>query len=134
MRTQEEIVARINEIQKDDRLFDFESPDLLIYLDFEHAQPFLIEGVTAEQWTGREYTREAVVEEIKEYLPFAFEKAQGERGLSAIRSQQHFRAWLWLAGDDDLLGEIEAMTYENYGIERLERIRAYYCPEMLVED
>ena len=36
-------------------------------------------------------------------MPFACEKASGHRGISASRSIEHFRNWLWLLGDDELL-------------------------------
>ena len=37
-----------------------------------------------------------VISKIKEYLPFTWEKANNCRGLSAMRSMQHFRNWFYM--------------------------------------
>lgn len=127
MRTQDEIVKRIEEVKSDDFL-GFETSDLLAALDYEHAKPYLKPDCTKEQWdTDREpYTPENARKQIREYLDFAWGKANGERGISASRSQSHFRAWMWLAGDDDVLARVEAAEYAPYGKPKLELIEAHY--------
>lgn len=47
MKTQKEIVDKINEI-KDEDFFGFRVSDLLEYLDFEHAKEFLKPEATKE--------------------------------------------------------------------------------------
>lgn len=124
VRTQEEILARMNEI-KDDDFFGFETGDLVDYLDFEHAQPFLQEDVVKKQWEDRDkFTPE---ERIKDYMNFAWEKANNKRGISASRSISHMRAWLWLAGNQELLDfSNEDDNYAPYGKPILSKICEYY--------
>jgi hypothetical protein len=46
-RTSAEIKARYEEVSQ--RFLDFQGGDLLTYMDYEDAKPFLNEGVTAKQ-------------------------------------------------------------------------------------
>jgi hypothetical protein len=46
-------------------------------------------------------------------MPFAWEKANDCRGLSANRSIEHMTAWLWMLGDD-LADKMDGL-YEYYG-------------------
>jgi len=120
MRTQQEIIKRIEEI-KDGDFFGFETSDLINYLDFETAKPFLKDTATPESWqSAREEngtigdTYECAKKELIEYMPFAWDKANDCRGLSAARSLNHFSAWLWLMGEDAMVRNIKA-GYSYYG-------------------
>lgn len=55
---------------------------------------------------------------IRDYLPFAWEKANDCRGISAGRSLDHIRTWLWLADFDDL-AEKHFGDYSHYGKRQL---------------
>lgn len=112
MRTQQEIVNRIDAL-KDNDFMGFQRSDLLSCLDFEHAKPFLKEGVTADQWQAESCEPEAVKARMLEYMPFAWEKANGCRGISASRSMSHYSAWIWLLGDEDYFGDLQ--FYQHYG-------------------
>lgn len=129
MRTQQEILNRIEQL-KDEDFFGFETGDLIMALDYGNAKPYLKPDCTEAQWTdGREpYTQENCRKNIRNYLPFAKEKADNERGISASRSQSHFRAWMWLACDDEVLARVEATEYESYGRPKLAIIEAHYGP------
>jgi len=123
MRTQEEIVTRFHERRKGD-LLGFEIHEYLPYLDYEHAKPFLKKGVESKDW-GQE--KAAPVEKIKDYMSFAWEKANGCRGISAGRSLQHMVAWLWLDGQDKFLKEWHDLEdYEYYGKPQLVAICQLY--------
>lgn len=116
VRTQEEILQRIED-RKDDDFFGFETGDYVDFLTFENAKPFLKEGVTKSQWE-KKYNRPLTdpVKEIKDYMEFAWDKANNCRGLSAGRSLNHMVAWLWLAGEDEFLKEHNNLEdYEFYG-------------------
>lgn len=126
MRTQEEIVRRIDQIREGqakgrEDFFGVQVNDLVVFLDFEHARKFLNPSVTAETWNDdksrRPLTDEAAVAEIKDYMPFAWEKANGCRGLSASRSMDHMKAWTWLLGLS-----FDFDDYEYYGKPRLVEI------------
>jgi len=108
-RTQEEILARLKTLAKSD-LFGFQSNDLIEFLSFENAKSFIREGVTANEWLQETDS----VKLIKEYIGFAWRKANDRRGLSAGRSMEHMKAWLWLDGKDELVEKMES-DYAYYG-------------------
>ena len=120
-RTQIEILNRIAAIEKDD-FFGFQSGDLVVYLDFEHAKQFLKEGTTLEQW-AHPFTDP--IEKIKEYMPFAWDKANNCRGLSAARSLEHMKAWVWM-DDQPALSKLLDNDYEYYGKPHLVAICKHY--------
>jgi hypothetical protein len=107
-RTIEEILSKIDSMKDD--VFGFGTGDLIQALPFDAAAPFLKEGTTADQWT--QSTDPAG--EIRNYMGFAWGKANGCRGLSAGRSVEHMKAWLWLDGKDELSNRLDDV-YEFYG-------------------
>ena len=123
MRTQEEIVAKIEEVKKTD-FFGAKTGDLIGFLDFEHAKPYLKPDTTPDQWEQSPLTREAVLKEMEDYMEFAWDKANGFRGLSASRSMDHYSTWIWLLGDEDKLGDLS--DYQYYGKDNLVKICEHY--------
>lgn len=123
-RTQDEIVARYKERAANDP-FGFEVHEYLPYLDFEHANALgiLKPDTTAEEWKAIGDQVPAVRDRMVEYMSFAWEKANNQRGISASRSIAHYIAWLWLDGADALASEIG--DYVNYGKPQLTRICEY---------
>lgn len=125
MRTQDEIVARYHARKMHD-MFGFEVGEYIDYLDYEHAQPFLKDGVTKEEWEQSLSETESPAERIKNYMEFAFEKANNFRGISAARSLMHMIAWLWLDGQDEFLAQHNLEEYEFYGKDHLVAICKLY--------
>lgn len=121
MRTQDEIVARIKD-RKDRDMFGFEVNEYVDYLDYAHAKEFLKDDTTQKQWEKEQAKTKTPGESIKDYMPFAWEKANNCRGLSASRSISHMVAWLWLDGKD--WPELE--DYQYYGKPQLVRICKEY--------
>jgi hypothetical protein len=123
MRTDEEILARIEERGASD-FFGFETSDLIVRLPYEKAKKFLKEGVTEADWKNdvAPRDRESILKEMEEYMTFAWEKANGCRGISASRSISHYMSWIWLAGDD--LGDLT--DYQYYGKDELVKICEFY--------
>ncbi len=113
MRTQDEIVARINQRRTNDFLV-FEVSEYVDYLDFDHAKPFLKEDVTEEQWAEHRSAVTTPIDAIKNYMAFAWDKANDCRGISANRSINHCIAWLWLAEEDEFLEKVEKEYKANY--------------------
>src|SRR5688572_20455747 len=114
MRTQEEILARLQAIASEDFL-GFASSVLLAALAFEHVGPFVKEGTTAEQW-GVPYADDAAIsQEAREYLAFAWGKAEDHRGLSAERSVIKLTEYLWLLGKEEALKQMDEAEYAQYG-------------------
>ena len=123
MRTQEEIVKRIKERKKND-MFGWEIGEYIDCLDYEQAKPFLRKEVEKEDWKPE---RINPIKEIKDYMPFAWEKANGCRGISASRSLRHMAAWLWLDGKDEFLKKWNDLRdYEYYGKPQLIAICELY--------
>ena len=110
MRTQEEIVKRIEASKKDDFL-GFQRSCLISFLDFAHAKAYLKPEVTEDKW---QIEGQTPTEIIKNYMPFAWDKANTCRGISASRSIDHMIAWLWLDNKNDLLPKMKS-EYEFYG-------------------
>lgn len=123
MRTFDEIVSRCKAVESDDWM-GTQRGDLIAYLPFDHAKPFLKEGASAVDWKPREISDAAVLAELKGYMDFAWGKANDCRGLSAGRSLDHMKAWLWLLGDDAMAVAIE--DYSHYGKPQLRAICEKY--------
>lgn len=122
MRTQDEILAHIKEV---DSFLDFQESTLMEFLDYKNAKPYLKDEVTEEEWKKAQNLDP--VWHIRDYMPFAIEKASNHRGISAGRSIEHMRAWLWLLGDDETLAFADAdQNYPNYGAPILKKICEKY--------
>ena len=120
MKTQEEIVARIKERQKEDVL-GFEAICYLDGLDFEHAKPFIKEEFWEKYKEKQPLDEAGIRKKMIDYMPFAWEKANNFRGISANRSIAHYQAWLWMLGEEKLAEEIDE-DYEYYGKPQLRKI------------
>jgi hypothetical protein len=123
MRSQDEIVARIK-IRRDGDPLEFEISEYIDFLDFAHAQPYLKPATTPEDWTGAGRPLTDVRDVMIKYMPFAWQKANGCRGISAMRSLAHYTAWLWLDGAPDEMVEGLA-DYQHYGKSNLIAICQY---------
>ena len=122
MRTQDEIVARI-EARQDDDCFGFEICEYLPYLDYSHAKAFLKDEVGEDDWNApRDISK--VKDEMKDYMEFAWDKANNCRGISANRSISHYVAWLWLDGQTEMADSLEE-NYEFYGKPQLVQVCEY---------
>lgn len=124
MRTQAEIVTKI---EGSSDFLGFDRDVYIGFLDYEHVRKFLKEGVTREEWDDArtELNRESILASMREYMDFAWGKVRDHRCISASRSVDKMRAWAWLLGDEQLLAEIEAAEYTNYGAPKLAAI-CYY--------
>jgi hypothetical protein len=100
MRTQEEIIEQIREIDDEGTPFCFESSTLL---DFIPSGVRLREfpSLTSDD-TYIEPTRQNILREMFNYLETARDTIRHEKGLSQVRSEQRYHAWLWLLGDYEL--------------------------------
>lgn len=110
MRTDEEILARIEAVKDNDWL-GIERSDLLVRLPFATAKPFLADDADEATWEVQPRDRESVLAEMLDYMPFAWGKANDQRGISAGRSMSHYSAWTWLIGED--FGNLG--NYQDYG-------------------
>ncbi len=126
MRTQEEITERIDGRQERDVL-GFEWHEYVGALGWEHGKQYLKEDtkLIEDDWELEFPTQESIMARMKDYMEFAWDKANNCRGISASRSIAHYVAWIWLYGDDEFAKEIEGAfdhNYEYYGKDILAKI------------
>ena len=137
-RTDEEIIERIKLLGPSDA-FGWETNDLGGYISFFAAERGgLLRELTPEEreraiseWKTFPRDELSIIGEIREYMPFAWEKARNKRGLSATRSIGHFRQWLWMIGNDELLAFAQNTgNYGDYGEPILRAISERYGCEI----
>lgn len=129
VRTQEEILARIKSKESDD-FFGTQKSDLIDSLTFENAIEFLKDDYVKDVKDGKQEYKQITdtKEAILDYLPFAYEKCYGQRGLSAARSLLHFKSWIWL-DDADFYDKFMSMyngDHNDYGKSILDAISKHY--------
>lgn len=118
MRTQEEILQKIDAGFTND-VFGFGINDIIYALSFENAKQYLKEEFLSKEsaqleWKAQQLKSDSdVISTMRNYLSFAWDKANNERGLSADRSIQHFIAWAWLI-DDEFSRKLETLYNTNY--------------------
>ena len=112
MRTDEEILARASEIATRDWL-GTERVDLLHRLPLERARTLLKADAKLDKWRVLPRDDDSIKKEMHGYMPFAWEKANHRRGISASRSLEHMSAWLWLLGHDEAAEAV--LEYDQYG-------------------
>lgn len=128
IRSQDEILARFKESQQENSFLNFELEVYVEYMDFERAKPFLTEEVKAkpDEWVSATPSFNRITGDMRNYMTFAWGKVKDHRGISATRSVQKMRAWVWLLGDEKLLEGFDAKPYENYGAPKL----LYLCEQL----
>jgi len=123
-RTDEEIVAKIREWMPTN-VFGFGVYDLISYLPLEAAKEFItLDDEDAAKWKPLPRDRASIEVEIKSYIPFAWDKANNRRGISALRSMCHFHAWIWMLDELDKVGDL--LEYDFYGKDNLRKICEVY--------
>ncbi len=100
---------------------------LVEFMTYQQAKPWVDED--ADSWDPPDTTDDAIKARIADYLGFAYEKAENERGISAIRSVVKLRAWVWLLGDDDFLAAFDAAPDHSYGRPTLDVVAARIPPK-----
>ena len=102
---------------------------LVAYLEYDQAVDiFGVDGVVPEgEWKEVvPWTVDDVLKNMEGDLEFAFDKALGQRGISANLMHDVMCMYLWIF-QDPLMDE---MDYYNYGLPDLYRIRDEYFPDM----
>jgi len=116
-KTPQEIIDRILWLceRKDRRdFFGFEIADLVEFLTPKEVKLHLAQQFQLERdafWEPKDTDFDSVVALVRNYLPFAWDKANNCRGLSADRSLRHMSAWLWLIGLDEKIEGLQEHTY-----------------------
>lgn len=127
MKTFEEIKVKIKE--EENEVLSFFIDTIIDYLPFDVAKEHLKEEYVkniesgSEVWNQKELTRNNIIEDMKNYMEFAWGKVIDHRGLSAGRSVNKFQGWIWVLGEDD---KIDWENYTNYGAPILKQICGVY--------
>ncbi len=131
MRSQNQIVERIKDAKED--FFGFAMGVLIDFVEKDRrAREDWIPDDKEDILPFVEPTKENVLRQMREYLPFAFDKASNERGISASRSVTKFTTWLWLLEDDYLYQyACNDENYPMYGRPILEKIRDKYFKDIV---
>ena len=107
---------------------------LLTYVTFEEAQAIFSDRLkpeNAEEWGKvKPWDEETITAHIRNSLAFAFEKALGQRGISASLMHTVMKMWMWVIQDDELF---DMAWYANYGLAYLYQIRDKHFPDLRPE-
>lgn len=112
-RTQDEILARFIEANKDD-MFGFRTSVLAEHLTYEKlaaTAAFEMDKIGEADWQPVTDTESVA----RDYLTFAIGKIEDHRGISASRSVDKLREYAWLLGRDDVVDAMDAADYAQYG-------------------
>lgn len=96
-RTHSQIVSRISSLRGAD-IFGFETADLLVYLTWDHAKPFLHAGANESEWRAKYPVFIPPLKAATDYLPYAWKMANKSHAVASLRTVCHLKAWFWLAG------------------------------------
>jgi hypothetical protein len=120
MRTQEELIERYKSCND---MFGFESNEYLSGMTVESLESLkgthIKEDADLDLHVVLFKDDQAILDCCKSYMEFAWEKANGCRGISAYRSIMHYKAWLWMIGED---GWDDIEDFQYYGKDELVRI------------
>ena len=110
--TTERIITKINQTRN--RIFGFIASDLIAYLDFKDAQPFLKPDAVEAEWKPESRDPDDIMKAMKGYMEFAWGKANNCRGLSADRSIQHMAAWMFMLGEYGISERLDDDPRDEY--------------------
>lgn len=88
----------------------------------------LKEGATPQE--TKEFNRDTVIEQLKSDVAFGFEKALGQRGISASLMNDVVKMWMWVLEDD--LQNFD--DYAQYGLPLLKAVAVKYGFENPIGD
>ena len=110
MKTKEQVVQRLADTRDSDFLgFQFEV--LVEFIDPDDAREFCVDGADLGALPVRDLSEPVIVELMRDYMEFAWEKVAGHRGISAERSVIKMGEWLWLLDDEGLIATTDYAMY-----------------------
>lgn len=116
MKTSEQVCEYI---KNNEGFLSFTTEALIGLLPFEHAKAWLKADAKEADWKQDDTSDAAVLAVLTDYMAFAWGKVEDHRGISAGRSVEKCTAWAWYLRGDDILSEIEAAEYAQYGAPKL---------------
>ncbi|MBF0145714.1 MAG: hypothetical protein HQL84_07305 [Magnetococcales bacterium] len=128
MKSDEEILARIRELEQTD-IFKWESNLLITFLPFRLAHPLLAERNLhyTDQWIDQDRSPAALAGKIRQFMDIALEMVIHHRGTKTQRSIDYFHAWIWLMGDEAMLAFMDDPDhFPQYGAPILKELCRRY--------
>ena len=133
MRKKKEVLERFKKGLEEDKIgiwYEFNGKLLVPYLPFEYLRnDFFKEEVSDKEIRDfmEDINKDSIMKEMKEYLSFAWEKCNNERGISANRSIEHFIEWIWLIDEvfSNKIYKEYNENYHSYGANILEMVEDY---------
>lgn len=126
MRTEQEIYEYYKQNREND-MMGFSAEVLLPYLSPDLVKEFLKPDADLSKWVQLELSEKAILEEMKNYMEFAWTKVINHRGISASRSVEKMSMWLFILGDDVMVEFCQDdKNYMNYGAPVLKKICEKY--------
>jgi len=120
IRTQEEIIERIERVSR--RTWMFEREQLIKSLNFTNAVKFLTGNKSkVGSWEKKDVAK--VRQEIIDALPGAWQYAKENNNITTYNYFSHFSAFLWLIGDNELCDKL--YYFKNDGKDELVLIGEY---------
>jgi hypothetical protein len=113
------------ETQLDDR-FGSRFTDFLTIEEMENIG-FELKEEYKKDWQPKEWTKENVINQLKEDIEFGIEKAQSQRGISSGLMFSVVRSWLKVLEDKELLTMFE--DYDDYGLSAFKQAKQKYIKE-----
>lgn len=132
MKTQIEVLEAIKQGRKSECLDGRDYMRLSDFYSVEHLEVFgikLKEG--SEPPPVTEWTKENIIDQLREDVAFGFEKALNQRSISSSLMYRCVRMWLWIL-DDDLQ---HLSGYSQYGLPLFKAVALKYdFPNPIKED
>lgn len=131
MKTQKEVADKIDYLLENlfDDFMGFQRNDLLRFIDYKHIKHLLKEEVTEQEWDKDvlPLSEEVIRKEMEKDMDFATNKALNHRGISAVRSIETMKAYVWLLEDMESYDYLcDHGNFQNYGMPMLKFIADKY--------
>ena len=86
-----------------------------------------------ENWEPKKWTKENILEQLKEDVRFGMKKMSDERGISSELMHEVVKSWLKVLEDDELV-ETLSFSYCDYGKEHFREVAEYYTIDVEAVD
>lgn len=122
MLTKEQVIEALRSGRKSDCLDGRDYARLAEFFPVEMLPEFGLTLKEGAEWTVKEYTRENVLDQLREDIAFGFEKALGRRGISSSFMHSTVLMWMWLL-EDELQSH---SSYAQYGLPLFKAVAVKY--------
>lgn len=98
---------------------------LIPYMDWEHGSQIIDHSqhsMNEDVWNKevmRTRTRKSITEDMKDYMPHAWELVAKRRHAATTEALEHYQVWLSLMGEDALSDAMQSFGEHDYGATEL---------------